>query len=208
VAKKKVAELTFYELLDIPAHATAEEIQQAYLTSVSTYSDKSIASYRAISAQQREWIITRINQAYETLKRRGARAAYDASIGVTGARRAAGAAASDSGSPQGGHPRPAGFAPGRADGAEAAAQTTDRPVHLNMRRISGANLRNIREARGATLEHISSVTKVKKAYLEAIEREDVNSLPEPVFVRGFLKAYAKVLGLNPEEISKKYLSGD
>jgi len=48
---------------------------------------------------------------------------------------------------------------------------------------------------------------MRTAAIEAIEKEAWASLPPPVFVRGFLKTYAKVLGLSPETVIDLYVKG-
>src|SRR5262249_7627261 len=47
---------------------------------------------------------------------------------------------------------------------------------------------------------------ISKRYLEALERGDFSRLPAPVFTRGFIRAYAGYLGLDPEEMVNAYLS--
>ncbi|HWP47425.1 MAG TPA: RodZ domain-containing protein [Candidatus Limnocylindrales bacterium] len=63
----------------------------------------------------------------------------------------------------------------------------------------GKLLKEERELRGITLEEVADYTKVNLRYLKAIEEDDLKSLPAATFVRGFLKSYAKFIGLNPEE---------
>jgi len=68
----------------------------------------------------------------------------------------------------------------------------------------GSYLRKEREARNFSLEEISSSTKIRKGILSAIENDDYTLLPPPVFVKGFLRAYANYLGLDCGEVMKKY----
>lgn len=63
----------------------------------------------------------------------------------------------------------------------------------------GVHLRQLREARGVSLEEIARVTRVNSAYLYALEADDFASLPEPVFTRGFIRAYCQALGEPPDE---------
>jgi len=59
----------------------------------------------------------------------------------------------------------------------------------------GEELRREREIRGISLKEIADATKISKRFLEAIERNDHRTLPAPVFTRGFVREYAKYLGL-------------
>ncbi len=68
----------------------------------------------------------------------------------------------------------------------------------------GEELRREREIRGISLKEISDATKISKRFLEAIERNDHKTLPAPVFTRGFVREYARYLGLNSEEIVTRY----
>src|SRR5687767_10244379 len=68
----------------------------------------------------------------------------------------------------------------------------------------GEELRREREIRGISLKEISDATKISKRFLEAIERNDHRTLPAPVFTRGFVREYARYLGLSAEEIVNRY----
>ena len=70
----------------------------------------------------------------------------------------------------------------------------------------GEELRRNRLVREVSLESIASATKISKRHLEALERGDFSRLPAPVFTRGFIRAYAGYLGLDPEEMVNAYLS--
>jgi len=68
----------------------------------------------------------------------------------------------------------------------------------------GDELRREREIRGISLKEIADATKISKRFLEAIERNDHRTLPAPVFTRGFVREYARYLGLAAEEIVSRY----
>ena len=72
----------------------------------------------------------------------------------------------------------------------------------------GAFLRQTREEKQVTLEELAEKTKIRKAYLEAIEGGDHDVLPDEVYVRGFLRIYAKVLGIDPDEVIRMYDQGE
>jgi cytoskeletal protein RodZ len=68
----------------------------------------------------------------------------------------------------------------------------------------GEELRREREIRGISVKEIADATKISKRFLEAIERNDHKTLPAPVFTRGFVREYARYLGLNAEEMVNRY----
>ena len=68
----------------------------------------------------------------------------------------------------------------------------------------GQKLKNARESKGLTLGQIYDKTKIPTSNLEAIETGDAEQLPEPVYVAGFIKRYADLLGLNGRGLSEEY----
>ncbi len=70
----------------------------------------------------------------------------------------------------------------------------------------GEELRRERIIRDVSLEEISAATKISIRLLTALESSDVSRLPAPVYSRGFIRAYAKYLGLDPDEMINAYLA--
>lgn len=68
----------------------------------------------------------------------------------------------------------------------------------------GSYLRNAREARGLDLRDAAQQTRISINYLKAIEDEDFSKLPGEVFVKGFLKNYARFLRLPEDEVVIRY----
>lgn len=70
----------------------------------------------------------------------------------------------------------------------------------------GEYLRSVRESRGLELEQVSRVTKITKSYLVAIERGELEKLPNAAYIKGFLRLYAGYLSLSGDEIIARYES--
>jgi len=70
----------------------------------------------------------------------------------------------------------------------------------------GEELRRERVVREISLEEISQATKISVRLLTALEKSDLSKLPAPTFTRGFIRAYAKHLGIDPEEKVNAYLA--
>ncbi len=68
----------------------------------------------------------------------------------------------------------------------------------------GSFLKEKRKASGVSLEQVSAEIRIKLAYLEALEEERYELLPAPLYKKIFVKAYADYLGLNFEELTKKF----
>ena len=70
----------------------------------------------------------------------------------------------------------------------------------------GENLKREREMRGVTLDEITAATRIATRFLQAIENEQWDQLPGGVFNRGFVRAVARYLGLDEENIVAEYAS--
>jgi len=70
----------------------------------------------------------------------------------------------------------------------------------------GNKFRKAREAKNLSYDDVSNVTKIGSRMLQAIEDERFDELPGGVFNRGFIRAYAKHLGLDSEEAVTGYLA--
>ncbi len=70
----------------------------------------------------------------------------------------------------------------------------------------GTWLRRQRELRQVSLREIADVTKISIRYLEALEEDRFDVLPAPVFAKGFLREYARYVGLDPDEVVNTYLT--
>src|SRR5258708_33542887 len=69
----------------------------------------------------------------------------------------------------------------------------------------GEKLRKEREQRKITLDDISSTTKISTRMLRALEDEHFDELPGGVFNKGFVRAYARHIGLDEEQAITDYL---
>ena len=63
----------------------------------------------------------------------------------------------------------------------------------------GNKFQNAREAQGLTLEQMVSRTRIQESHLKALEAGSFEQLPERVFTKGFVRAYARSLNLDEEE---------
>lgn len=73
-----------------------------------------------------------------------------------------------------------------------------------MAEAPGRILKKEREMRNISLEKICSFTKIKEHHLEAIEEDRYDHLPPPLYVKGYLKVYAKYLALDEKDILHLY----
>jgi cytoskeleton protein RodZ len=70
----------------------------------------------------------------------------------------------------------------------------------------GDRLRRERELRGITLDDIALTTKIRAGLLQALEEEKFDRLPGGIFNKGFVRAYARHLGLDEDQAVADYLA--
>lgn len=70
----------------------------------------------------------------------------------------------------------------------------------------GEQLRRAREARGLALESVADATRISRRHLEALERSDLEALPAGPFGKGYVRAYAEFLGVDPRPVLEAYRS--
>jgi cytoskeletal protein RodZ len=68
----------------------------------------------------------------------------------------------------------------------------------------GEEFRSAREARGLTLSDVAEQIHIRSVYLNAIEHEEWPSIGAPVYVRGFIRTYARFLGLDAESAVARF----
>ncbi len=68
----------------------------------------------------------------------------------------------------------------------------------------GGALRALREARGLSLQDVADVTRIRRAYLAALEDMRLDQLPSRPFVIGYVRAYAQALGIDQDEAVCKF----
>jgi curved DNA-binding protein CbpA len=68
----------------------------------------------------------------------------------------------------------------------------------------GAVLRRIRMSLGIELAEVASRSKISLEHLHSIEEDRFDALPSPVYVRGFVKEFARTLGLDPAAVARSY----
>lgn len=68
----------------------------------------------------------------------------------------------------------------------------------------GSSLKEAREARNLSLEEVEEETKIRRKYLQALEKEQYDLLPGQVYARAFLKNYARFLNLDVAEVMESF----
>lgn len=185
---KPIAEQDLYEILEIPREAGPEQIEQGYRIARSVYEDGGDALYSVFDDATAEEIRQRIETAYEVLSDPAARREYDAQLGAR-------PSADGGGGPPGAAP-PDAAPPEPEDDLDPESESAV---------FDGPRLRRSRLRRGLELDRIAEITKISPTYLRFLEEERFEALPANVYVRGFVKAYASCVGLDPHAAELGYM---
>jgi cytoskeletal protein RodZ len=70
----------------------------------------------------------------------------------------------------------------------------------------GSLLKSEREKKGISIDQLASATKLRKHFIEALEDEAWHNLPSPVYVKGFIRSYARGAGFDGKEAIRLYES--
>jgi cytoskeleton protein RodZ len=69
---------------------------------------------------------------------------------------------------------------------------------------AGARLREVRESKSMSPAEVAAQLHLNEQTIRALEQNDPDRLPAPIYVRGYVRAYARLLGLNEEELLALY----
>lgn len=221
-----IDELDHYEMLEVARTATPGEIDRAYRLAQETYADGSLALYSIFEKRDAKEIRARLDEAYRVLADPELRSSYDREHGGAGEApgssvdRAPTSAASASGE-QAEAPRNGFHA---RSGAAISSARLDAAIEVATSGVfegggegyeveeepggdfDGPRLRRTRLFRGYEIEQIADVTKISGLHLRNIEDENFGELPADVYVRGFVTAYARTIGLDPQLVVPGYMA--
>lgn len=185
----------YYQLLEVKPSASIAEIRKAFQKMKSIYQPGSLAAYSLFTTEDLEAVIRRLEEVLSVLTDLDKRKKYDSSLiekrqlsekevinykMLKKEMRAAALAA----------------IPDKID--EGFAQ---QPGLV----YDGQFLKKMRQFKKISLDEISKITKISPKILIAIENMDISLLPAGIYLKGFLKEYAKCLKLIPEELASSYL---
>jgi flagellar biosynthesis protein FlhG len=201
---KPFSDQDHYEILEVSRDATREEIERSFRMAEATYADESLAGYSVFGEGDAQAIRERIEIAYRVLSDVDARSAYDTALagGVPHL------LPSEDFFPEIELPElPELLSPAAKPRNLATPMPVDELEALEDEsgEFDGGRLRRSRLHRGMELKDISRVTKISPTYLCFIEEDRYAELPAPVYVRGFVTAYAECVGLDAKRAAASYM---
>jgi len=207
---KKFDGLNYYEILKIPMTSSYFEIKRAYKDALSLYNEDSIVTYSLFSNEERDKIIEDIKNAFSTLTDDQRRAAYDRMLVDSGQVETSipSREKQDSSSPLSSTHE-------SVNENHLYSRVKDKLLTKDVKalsdeillkeRLSGDDLKKLRNAVGVKITEIQYITKISASVLKAIEENRFEELPPDTYLRSFLRSYAKVLQINPQKIIDGYL---
>jgi curved DNA-binding protein CbpA len=193
---KPLSDQNHYEILETHPSAARDEIERAYRLALATYDDDSLAGYSVFAEGDAAALRERIEAAYRVLSDNRMRSEYDATLVVD----------SEENLP---------LAEPSAPLVPAETMTSEGPLPLRAAEtlhfddaegdFDGERLRHFRIRSGLEVEDIARVTKISPTYLRFIEEERFVDLPDSVYVRGFVAAYANCVGLEGRDVAASYM---
>ena len=185
VAPAEAPAETHYRVLGLPPQASREQIERAYRFCNEMYGPASLATYSLLEPRDVEATRARIDAAYAVLMDPARRRAYDETLGL----RAPGVVPY----------------PPAEGGGDAPPPLGPEPLELP-ELVTGPALKRLREMRGVSLRQIATESKVGVRYFQYIEEDRFSYLPAPVYLRGFLSEYARVVGLDGRRVVDSYIA--
>ncbi len=207
---KNFKNLNYYEMLDVPVNANDFEIRQAYKDTLSIYSDDSPVTYSLFSDQERDEILGCVELAFSTLIDRKAKDNYNMALVEAGRIDEDSLDKKDSGKlvPIFGARGPGN--PGlikRKVNEKIPEQKVQALISgiMSKERISGADLKALREEMGIELRDVYEVTRISVAVLGFLEADNLSQLPHVSYIKNFLKIYAGFFKIDSDKLVKGYL---
>jgi curved DNA-binding protein CbpA len=200
----------YYEILKLPFDADGSAIQRAYREALEIYGDNSLVTYALFSDEQRADLLQAIDEAFHTLMDESKRATYNQMLVRSGLADASAFARKIEKPPT---YAPASPAPIKHRDLSAWVKQRSKEEEikqlsseiLGKDRVSGDDLKRMREALGIEIAEIYELTRISATTLKAIESNQSDALPAEVFLKSFLRSLAQILQMDSQRVVEGYL---
>jgi len=177
----------YYEILEVNPQASDDEIRIAYEKLKTIYNPGSPGIYALFSPEEVKDILIKVEEAYRVLSNLRNRKDYDRMLKEEGEKVVV--------------PAPIPVASDRSLEPDELREALGSQEII----FSGESLRKIREFLALSLDDVAKETRIGKNNLQVIEEENIQAFPAPICLKGFLRSYAKCLGLDPYRVTSEYL---
>jgi curved DNA-binding protein CbpA len=208
---------SFYDVLNVPRDATRTQIREAYIRLQNTFNSQSQVLYSLISDDDAQQMLVKIEEAFRVLNDSASRRQYDIKMGWYGGELTMEFQSADTTPVSVREP----FEVGPSDSGYGHHKHSS--TLTNLKNISATNvdredvkkkmteaiatgepgdgllLKKLREIAGVSQDEIQDRTKICLNYIQAIEQNAFERLPNMVFVKGFVRNYLKYLKIQDIE---------
>ena len=206
---KNFEELTYYEILKIPANSSSFEIKRAYKDTLSIYNENSLVTHSLFSNEERDNILQTLKEAFLTLTDENKRAAYDSILGDSGQIELSITSIQNQKKPARIHTDNTidndNFTERvRKKSSEKEVEKLLKEI-LSKDSISGDDLKKLREAFEVEIFEINAITRISVSIIKSMEENRIEDLPPGLYLKNFLKLYVETLQIDPQRIIDGYL---
>ena len=206
---RKFKDLNYYEILETPINASTFQIRQAYKEALSIYDIDSSISYSFFSEEESKEILGRIEEAFSTLIDQEKRELYNKTL-IREKK------IDPSSLKKKRQKVPTPLFSSKTPGGAAFSKIIKKRIKdkdlkkageaiLSKDMISGDDLKQLRKTFGVKIEDLFEVTRITVSILEAIENDDLETLPSTIYLKNFLKAYAELFKIDSKKIIDGYI---
>ena len=206
---KKFEDLSYYEILEIPVEASSYEIREAYKEALSIYTEDSLTTYSLFADDERDKILGKVEEAFLTLIDEVKRADYDRMLVDSGRLDEQILLGKRRGKTE------QLFPSNKVTYSNAVSNMVRKKIEekdvehiarkiLSEERVSGTDLKRLREAIGIRQEEVFEITRITVSVLDAIENDQLDNLHPLIYLKNFLKQYAEILQLDSEKVIEGY----
>jgi len=207
---KKFDGLNYYEIFKIPMTSSYVEIKRAYLDALSLYNEDSIVTYSLFSKEERDQIIDDLEDAFSTLADVQKRTAYDQMLVDSGQ-----VESLISSKEKQYTSLPQSSTHTSVNENQLYSRVKEKLLMEDVKalsdeillkeRLSGDDLKKLRKAVDVKITEIQYITKISASVLTAMEENRFEELPPAIYLKSFLKFYAKILQIDPQKVVDDYL---
>jgi DnaJ-class molecular chaperone len=206
---KNFEELTYYEILKIPANSPSFEIKRAYNDALAIYNENSLVTHSLFSNEERDNIFQTLKEAFLTLTDEDKRAAYDSILGDSGQVEVSIPSIQNQKKPARAHTYNMTDNDNFAERVRKKSREKEVEKFLNeilsKDSISGDDLKKLREAFEVEISEINTITRISVSVIKAMEENRIEDLPPGLYLKNFLKLYVETLQIDSQRIIDGYL---
>ncbi|MBY0385333.1 helix-turn-helix domain-containing protein [bacterium] len=210
--------INYYDILEVDPKASSFEVYQAYLKIKKTYSLRDPQMFKNFTFDEIQDLLTMIEEAYATIGNEETRMVYDAQffkiyphlkskIGNMDFSENSPTASFTTPHIVNTEPQPVNVPQGLGKTSLSSYEVdeTFEAQIMNQDYFDGVFLGKIRKYKKVKIEDMSQKTCISLKYLYAIEDNNYNALPAPVFTRGYIVQYCKILNIDADKVVTTFM---